>query len=79
MTSQLGSSQKDAVCRKVYSRYPLLNGVKPRVKCQKSGPDARYVLRFEKTISTSDGARLPTSVRVVTDDKGKVLKMTATR
>lgn len=79
MGSSLSSSQLDAICRKVYRRFPELDGARPRVTTEGSNGRERYVLSFQGTVRTSDGASLRVKVRAVADASGRVIKMTSSR
>jgi hypothetical protein len=77
--AELTPEQTRAICRRVYSRYPELQGVRPRVKRQRVQDKERFLLRFEKSVSLPDGGTLPAIVRVVANSSGKILKLTSSR
>ncbi len=79
MSSSLSKSQVDAICRQVYRRFPELDGARPRVKTEGSDGRERYVLSFQRTVRTSDGASMRVNVRAVADASGRVVKMTSSR
>ena len=78
MGSKLSKKQVEAICRRVYKRYPDLRGVRPRVKAERARDD-RFQLLFKTTVALPDGPSLPITVRAVADEKGRVLKMTSSR
>ena len=79
MPDKLTRKQIDGVCRRVYKRFPELQGVRPRVKPHEQNGTGKVVLLFKSKVRTDDGMSLPISVRVIADDRGKVIKMTSTR
>ena len=78
MGSRLSKSQIDAICRRVYKRFPDLKGVRPRVKRERARDD-RFQLLFKTTVALPDGPSLSISVRAVADENGRVLKLTSSR
>lgn len=79
MPDKLTKRQIEDVCRRVYRRFPELEGVRPRVKPHGRNGSAKVVLLFKSKVRMDDGTSLPVSVRVVADERGKVIKMTSTR
>lgn len=67
---------KNAVCTSVYRQFPELKGVPPRVKAL---PADKYQLIFHGQAKTADGKTLSRTVRVVSDENGKILKLTTSR
>lgn len=66
----------DKVCRQVYRRFPNLKDKKPKVTSQ--GND-RYLLLFSNSGKTPDGKTIKQTVRVVTDNTGRILKTSTSR
>ncbi|MBG0788542.1 MAG: hypothetical protein H0S79_25930 [Anaerolineaceae bacterium] len=66
----------DKVCQQVYRRYPNLKGKSPKVTSQGS---ERYLLLFTGSGETPDGKIIKQTVRVVTDDSGRILKTSTSR
>jgi hypothetical protein len=66
----------DKVCRQVYRRFPNLKNKKPKVTSQ--GND-RYLLLFSSSGKTPDGKTIKQTVRVVTDNSGRILKTSTSR
>lgn len=79
MAERLTNQETKAICERVYRRFPAMKGVRPSIRRQQTQGQDRFLLRFEATVSLEDGARLPTTVRVVTNADGKILKMTSSR
>jgi hypothetical protein len=79
MGSKLTKSQVDAICKRVYSRYPELRGTRPKVKPKRAGNQERFLLRFETVVSAADGASLPIIVRATADTNGRILKLSSSR
>ncbi len=79
MGDDLSAKQIDAICRRVYGRYPAIRGARPRVQRQSMEGKERFLLRFQKTVSLPDGKKLPHTVRVVADANGRILKLTLSR
>jgi len=66
----------DKVCQQIYRRYPNLQGKRPKVTSQGS---ERYLLLFTSSGQTPDGNTIKQTVRVVTDDAGRILKTSTSR
>jgi hypothetical protein len=79
MGERLTHQETDAICERVYRRFPEMKGVRPSIRRQQAQGQARFLLRFETAVSLEGGARLPATVRVVTTGDGKILKMTSSR
>jgi hypothetical protein len=72
-----------AVSREIYRRFPEVNGKQPRVQIRSISkgrsifsPRRTYLLIFRGHATTSTSQTLPYWVRVVIDDRGKILKIT---
>jgi len=72
----MDSNTKNAVCASVYRQFPELKGAAPQVKAL---PADKYQLIFHGKAKTVDGKTLPRTVRVVSDENGKILKLTTSR
>lgn len=66
----------EKVCQQVYRRYPNLKGKSPKVTSQ---GNERYLLLFTGSGETPDGMTIKQTVRVVTDDTGRILKTSTSR
>jgi hypothetical protein len=79
MAERLTRQDTDAICQRVYRRFPMLDGVRPSVKRQRAQGQDHFLLRFETIVSLENGSKMTTLVRVVANEKGKILKMTSSR
>jgi hypothetical protein len=70
------SSAVKSVSNRVYSEFPELRGVKPRISSQ---PGDKYLLVFSGSVTASNGQRIQRSVRVVANSEGRVIKLTTSR
>lgn len=84
----LNSSQLDAIAKHVYRQFPELKGAPPAVQSQPlpagaktlaAGEKQRYVVTFKTTGRAADGHTLARVVRVVADDRGKILKVSTSK
>ena len=66
----------DKVCKIVYRRFPALNHKRPKVT---SHGENRYLLIFSGSGKTPDGKTITNTVRVVSDDEGKIIKTSMSR
>ncbi|UYN91132.1 MAG: hypothetical protein KIT70_07160 [Anaerolineales bacterium] len=69
------------ITRQIHRQFPELAGEQPVVRTQasaKSAGNATYLLTF-KVRAASSGPNLARTVRVVADERGKVLKVTTSR
>jgi len=64
------------ICKQVYKKFPEVAGVKPVLS---ERPENQILLVFKGTALTADGRTIARTVRVVTDNAGKVVKMTTSR
>ena len=67
---------KNAVCASVYRQFPELKGASLQVKAL---PADKFQLIFHGKAKTEDGKTLLRTVRVVSDENGKILKLTTSR
>lgn len=67
---------KNTVCASVYRQFPELKGASPQVKAL---PADKFQLIFHGNAKTEDGKTLSRTVRVVSDENGKILKLTTSR
>jgi hypothetical protein len=66
----------DKVCKQIYRRFPDLKNKQPKVTSQ---GNERYLLVFSNSGKTPDGKTIKHSVRVVSDEKGHILKTSTSR
>jgi len=67
------------VCSQVYSKFPEVNGKKPKIQTQEKAGGVNYLVIFSGSSKTSDGNVISRIVRVVVSDSGKIIKMTTSR
>jgi hypothetical protein len=79
MGERLTNQETQAICERVYRRFPEMKGIRPSVRRQQFQGRDQFLLRFETAVSVEGGARLQAIVRVVTNADGKILKMTSSR
>lgn len=65
-----------AVCKQVYSKFPEVNGAKPKVKAQ---TEDSYLMIFEGSGTAPNGATIRRTVRAVVTASGKIIKLTTSR
>jgi hypothetical protein len=80
----LSNSQIDKIARQVYRQFPEIQDVRPAVQSQPvpktpGAPQNRYLLTFKGHRPGPGGQTLLRIVRVVTDEQGKVLKVSTSR
>lgn len=64
------------VNKHVYRQFPELNGKSPNVQ---SYAGSKYLLLYKGSSKTVDGKTINRTIRVVADEKGKILKLTTSR
>lgn len=70
----------DLICNQIYRRFPEVDGARPRVQSQPgNGSSQNYLLIFKGSATTADGKKMPRVVRVVADERGKIVKVTTSR
>ena len=81
----LSSSQIDSISSQIYRQFPEIRDARPNVQNQPgaksaaSGGPGRYVLTFKGSGHGPGGQTINRIVRVVADDRGKVLKVSTSR
>jgi hypothetical protein len=80
----LTTTQIDAITRQVYRQFPEIRDARPTVQNQPGAKAAantgsRYVLTYKGRGQGPGGQTIPRIVRVVADDRGKVLKVSTSR
>ena len=69
----------DKVSKTVYRKFPELSGSSPRVNQSKSPLNEEYVLVYKAYTTDIRGNKLPRSVRVVVNAKGKIQRISTSR
>ena len=80
----LSSSQIDAISRQVYRQFPEVQDARPAVQSQAGAKDLtagldRFVLTFKGRGQGPGGKSIARIVRVVADERGKILRMSTSR
>lgn len=80
----LSASQIDTIARQVYRQFPEVKNVRPAVQSQAAskapaGTPGRYLLTFRGAGAGPGGQSILRIVRVVADERGKVIKMSTSR
>jgi hypothetical protein len=65
-----------SVCEQIYRRFPDIAGVQPKVE---NRPGDQFLLIFKGSGRTADGKAISSTVRVVINQDGKILKATTSR
>ena len=73
-----------SINKKVYRRFPELNGKAPKIQSQNThakneGSLCTYLLIYSGTVRISGNKTMPRLVRVVVNEKGKILKISTSR
>jgi len=68
------------ITREVARSHPQMSGVRPTVKLQSDRGEAEeYLLTYRTTTALPGGRSMNLIVRVVADDRGRILKMSTSR
>lgn len=73
------SKAKEKVNREVGRSFPELKGVKPSVRSQRRGDQEQYLLVYKGSAELPTGKTIKRVVRVVADEKGKIIRMSTSR
>jgi hypothetical protein len=65
----------DAINLQIYGKFPYLKGIHPDTSLH----DNNSLLTYQGQSITANGHPIPLIVRVVTDSKGKILKISTSR
>jgi hypothetical protein len=81
----LSASQIDKISRQIYSQFPEIRDARPLIqgragaKSAAAGAADQYVLTFRGSGHGPGGQTINRIVRVVADERGKVLKVSTSR
>jgi len=73
------------ITKHVYKRFPEMQGSRPVVQVQNGTPpkspskETNFVITYHTTARSAKGNAIQRHVRVVTDPRGKILRMTTSR
>jgi hypothetical protein len=72
-----GTIQK--VSRQVVRTFPEMDGVSPTVRSQPGGESGQYLLTYKGKAALPGGKSLTRIVRVVSDERGRILRISTSR
>jgi hypothetical protein len=72
-----GTVQK--VSRQVVRTFPEMDGITPTVRSQPGGPEGNFLLTYKGKAALPGGKSLTRIVRVVADDRGRILRISTSR
>ncbi|MCS6909398.1 MAG: hypothetical protein NZM11_02340 [Anaerolineales bacterium] len=78
----LNPLQIEAISRQVYGQFPEVKGARPRVQTQSAksaGSGQRFVLTFKGSGQSANGHAIQRIVRVVADERGKIIRISTSR
>ena len=68
-----------AIEKRVFRQFPEVAGAQPKITQQKSRKQANYLLTFSGRGEGPGGRTLNRTVRVVADEKGRIIKISTSR
>jgi len=81
----MDSKLVDSISKKIYKKFPEVSGDKPKIRRQatnkgnKSKSNGNYLLTFHGKAKVQGGKTINRYIRVVADDKGKIIKISTSR
>jgi len=69
----------EKVSKTVYRKFPELTGSSPHINQSKSPVNEEYVLVYKAHTTDIRGNKIPRSVRVVVNAKGKIQRISTSR
>ena len=76
----MDQSSINKVSRKVAKQFPEMKGIKPAIRRRSgSGKAQHFELTFKGKVEVPGGRSLRRVVRVVADEKGKVIRMSTSK
>lgn len=79
----MDSKAISGIKQRIYRQFPEVAGEEPSVKAQAvaktPGQSATYLITFKSRVSQPSGPAFNRTVRVVTNDEGRILKVTTSR
>jgi len=67
------------VSRQVVRTFPEMDGVPPTVRAQSGAAEGQYLLTYKGKALLPGGKTLTRIVRVVADDRGRILRISTSR
>lgn len=75
----MNSKSIDNISKKITRQFPELSGARPKVTQQKSAQSTNFLLTFSGKAAGPGGKSFNRRVRVVANEKGKILKVSTSR
>jgi len=81
----MDSKLVDSISKKIYKQFPEVSGKKPKVRSQasnsgnKSKSTGTYLLTYQGKANVQGGKTINRYIRVVADDRGKIIKISTSR
>lgn len=72
----MDADARKKVEQQIYKKYPEVAGSRPTVS---ERPNQQFLFVFTGKGKTADGKTINHSIRVVTDERGKIIKTTTSR
>jgi hypothetical protein len=72
-----GTVQK--ISRQVVRTFPEMDGIAPTVRPQPGGQEGSYLLTYKGKAALPGGKSLTRIVRVVADERGRILRISTSR
>jgi hypothetical protein len=66
----------EKVNQAIYRQFPYLQGIEPIISQIEKD---QFLMVYKGSSHTADGHSLPISIRIITDTKGKIKKITSSR
>lgn len=66
------------VSRQVAKTFPEMRGIRPTVR-RESGSETRFLLTYKGSADLPGGKKLSRIVRVVADDRGRIIRISTSR
>lgn len=69
------------IVKQVYQKYPDMQGIVPKIQeiPVNPGQEKRFTLTFQVIALSANQKRIPKYVRATVNEKGKILKLSASR
>lgn len=69
----------EAISKQVAKRFPEVAGSRPRVTQQKAAGHSNFLLTYAANASGPGGRSMKRNVRVVANERGKILKISSSK
>lgn len=75
----MDNSARERIRRQVTRSFPEMNGVRPKVERKGNGTTAQFLLIFKGKAKLPNGRSMNRIVRVVADNRGKIVRISTSR